>query len=85
MLFNSSPGDHFTFERRLSASWEALLKIKDYEEVRLLSSAVLATCSWLYSNRNMLHPICEPPRSSLIHSFVCTTRLLKRIPLAHKN
>ncbi|KAF8491325.1 hypothetical protein F5888DRAFT_1057428 [Russula emetica] len=32
ILFDSSPGDHFTFERRLSASWEALLKIKDYEE-----------------------------------------------------
>jgi hypothetical protein len=32
MLFDSSPGDHFSVERHLSASWESLLKIKDYEE-----------------------------------------------------
>ncbi|KAH9988145.1 hypothetical protein BJV77DRAFT_760761 [Russula vinacea] len=32
MLFDSSPGDHFSVERRLSASWESLLKIRDYEE-----------------------------------------------------
>ena len=43
MLFDTSPGDHFPVEHRLSASWESLLKIKDYEEVRSLSFAAVAT------------------------------------------
>ena len=84
-LFDPSPGDHSIVERRLSASWEALLKIKEYEEVRLLSSATPTTCSWPYCNRNMLHPICEPLRYSLTPSFVRTTRLLKHVLLAQEN
>ena len=84
-LFDSSPWDHLTVERGLSASWEALLKIKDYEEVRLLSFAAFTIYSWLYCNRSMLRPIFELLLSSLTPSCVCTTRLLKRIPLAYKN
>ena len=76
MLFDSSPGDHFSVERRLSASWESLLKIRDYEEVRPLSSAASETCSWLYRNRSMPRPSYERLRSLLLPSSVCTTRLL---------
>jgi hypothetical protein len=47
MLFDSSPGDHSPAERRLSASWKSLLKIKDYQEVRPLSAATLTLIALL--------------------------------------
>lgn len=85
ILFDSSPGDHSPVERRLSASWESLLKIKDYEEVCPLSSAASETRSWLYRNRSMSRPSYERLGSLLTPSSVCITRLLKCSPSVYKN
>jgi len=49
VLFRSSPESSSPVERRLSACWKSLLRIKVYEEVRSssrsLSSAAAVECS----------------------------------------